>query len=118
MSIPPRDFLYLPHLCLNSALTLAEEPAGIAWLLGWEVWSQRGAMRLQALALRPAIRSLATEDRSARGVATRRDRKTLSAPRSRLGNDSVAAKHEAHPCLRIDSQTVPPIPGRSHSACH
>ena len=24
---------------------LAEEPAGSPWLLGWEVWSQRGTMR-------------------------------------------------------------------------
>jgi fructose-1,6-bisphosphatase/inositol monophosphatase family enzyme len=27
------------------AQTLAEEPAGTPWLLGWEVWSQRGAAR-------------------------------------------------------------------------
>jgi ClpX C4-type zinc finger len=27
------------------AQILAEEPAGTPWLLGWEIWSQPGAMR-------------------------------------------------------------------------
>jgi hypothetical protein len=30
---------------LQMAQVLAEEPAGNPWLLGWEVWSQPGAMR-------------------------------------------------------------------------